>query len=461
MKKALVVLLIGKSARLDAMAAALWKSPRPKKLYIMSEVVNPSLKLHSTEVIEGDSSNRAEVVKYARSINADFVVIGPEEPLAAGVVDALAEVDIPSVGPTEALAKIESSKSFARDLIARHGIGGNPEHRTFHTSVGLKHYLVSLGEFVVKPDGLTGGKGVRVWGDHFSTIEDGYDYCHEILSSGGRVVVEEKLDGEEFSFQSFCDGKTVIDTPPVQDHKRQGEGDTGPNTGGMGSYSCENHLLPFLSQDDIDQASRINKAVAGALLKETGVPYKGILYGGFMVTKRGIRVIEYNARFGDPECMNILPLLENDFLDICEAIVMGTLDKIDVQFARKATVCKYVVPIGYPEAPVKGELVHVPDFADDNIRVYQGAVEGSTMGQLRLAGSRAIAVVGIGASLEEAERYAETAVSQISGPVFHRRDIGTAALVQARVDHMKKVRSARLSHADTNFRQDEVLVQTM
>jgi phosphoribosylamine--glycine ligase len=422
------------------MAAALWHSQRVERLDILAEVSNPGLVSCATTVEVGDSANPARVLEHARKYRPDFAVIGPEEPLAAGIVDELAEIGVPAVGPMKALAMIETSKSFARELIARHGIGGNPEHRIFRNSDGLRDYLGQLGSFVVKPDGLTGGKGVRVSGDHLHSIGDGEEYCREILAGGGVAIVEEKLDGEEFSLQSFCDGDTVVDMIPVQDHKRLLDGDAGPNTGGMGSYTCADHLLPFLSKDDLALASRINRAVAKALKKETGFPYKGILYGGFMLTARGLRVIEYNARFGDPEALNVLPLLENDFLDICKAIVFGTLDKIDVRFARKATVCKYVVPTGYPAAIGKRVPISVPLADSDSLRIYHGAVQEDD-GALMLTGSRAIGIVGIGDSLGDAERIAEDAASRIDGPVFHRRDIGTQSLVQSRIDHMIQIRS--------------------
>lgn len=451
MSKMLRILLLGKSARLDAMAEALWVSPRCEGLYILAEVNNPGLRSHATEVVVGDSSNPTLVVEYARKVRPDFAVIGPEEPLAEGVVDALAEIGIPCVGPTRLLAQIETSKSFARDLIARHGISGNPEYQAFSDSTGLNAYLCGIGKFVVKPDGLTGGKGVRVWGDHFNSLEEGESYCREVFESGGSVVIEEKLEGEEFSFQSFCDGYTVVDTIPVQDHKRQGIGDTGPNTGGMGSYTCEDHSLPFLTKDDLAQASRINKAVADALRKETGVPYKGILYGGFMVTRRGLRVIEYNARLGDPEALNILPILETSFLDICEAIVSGTLDTLDVKFSHKATVCKYVVPEGYPDHPVKGCVIDLPTLSRPGLRIYQGAVQDSDGGQIELTGSRAIGVVGIGNTLAEAEQIAEDAASSISGPVFHRSDIGTSALVGRRIAHMRQIRQTSVARTTRSY----------
>ena len=189
---------------------------------------------------------------------------------------------------------------------------------------GIAEFLDELAGIVLKPDGLTGGKGVLVQGDHFQTRAEALDRCREILKSHPGVTVEEKLEGEEFSLQCLCDGRTVVATPPVQDHKRRFADDRGPNTGGMGSYSCADHLLPFLDAADVAEGLEITRRVAEAIRLETGVPYKGIMYGGFMVTASGVKLIEYNARFGDPEAMNILPLLRTDFIDVCRAIIDGT-----------------------------------------------------------------------------------------------------------------------------------------
>ena len=298
-------------------------------------------------------------MRRAQKEKPDFVIVGPEEPLAEGIVDALQELGIPCVGPIAALAQLESSKAFTRDLVSKHKIPGNPEYKVFRSLEGIDKYLRKLGDYVVKPDGLTGGKGVKLSDAHLFSIQDALHYCEELLMEHPAVVIEEKLDGEEFSLQSFCDGTHVKDMVIVQDHKRVGEGDTGPNTGGMGSYSCENHSLPFLLPHHVEEASAINKAVAKALFDETGQKYKGILYGGFMVTKNGIRLLEYNARFGDPETLNVLSLLKTDFVDICEAIIEGTLDKLAINFEKRATVCKYIVPNGYPDNPVKQKRMNL------------------------------------------------------------------------------------------------------
>ena len=436
------ILLIGKSGRVDVLAETFFRGHQPIELYSLSEVRNPGLLGKSKQLEIGKTDDVGAVVKFAKKVRPDFAVIGPEEPLAAGVVDALwTRLGIPSVGPTSQLAQIESSKSFARRLLAKYGIPGNPEFRVFRSLDGLEPYLRALGEFVIKPDGLTGGKGVKIFREHVHSIQRAVEYCEAILGSktAGTFVIEEKLEGEEFSLQSFCDGQHVVDTIPVQDHKRAFENDSGPNTGGMGSYSCENHMLPFLTAEHLRQASEINAAVAEAVRNEFGEEYKGILYGGFMLTKDGVRLIEYNARFGDPEVMNVLPLLRTDFVEVCIAMLSGSLDKLKIEFERKATVCKYLVPRGYPETPTKGEKIKIDETEpSDDKRMYYGAVNQTDNG-LYLIGSRAVACVGIGNTLEEAEGLAEEITSRIHGPIRHRKDIGTRSLIQKRIDHARAI----------------------
>jgi phosphoribosylamine--glycine ligase len=309
----------------------------------------------------------------------------------------------------------------------------------------VRQWLCELSEFVIKPDGLTGGKGVRVFGDHFQTVDEGLDYCRELLASGRPIVVEERLEGEEFSLQSFSDGSTLVHMPVVQDHKRALEDDRGPNTGGMGSYSCSDHGLPFLTTEQIREAQSINERVAAAVREHAQAPYRGVLYGGFMATRDGVRLIEYNARFGDPEALNVLPLLETDFATVCEAIVQGSLNRLTVRFKPLATVCKYLVPQGYPDKPVKGEPIELSALMQkesDHLRVYKAAVEERS-GQTFMTGSRAVAVVGIASTLNDAFAIAEEGVSLVSGPVAFRQDIGSPALVQKRIDHMNAVLADR------------------
>jgi fusion protein PurCD len=303
----------------------------------------------------------------------------------------------------------------------------------------VTEFLNELGEnYVVKYDGLAGGKGVKVSGDHLNSYDEALGYCQELVDKGGEFVIEEKFIGEEFSLMSFCDGDKLKHMPAVQDHKRAYEGDTGPNTGGMGTYSDADHSLPFLDDDDIAQAHEINMATAQALKDKFGEGYKGILYGGFMVTVNGVKLIEYNARFGDPEAMNVLPLLESDFIEICRGITDGTLDKVDVRFKNKATVCKYAVPEGYPDNPVKGEPIDVSEIKNPD-GLFYASVELKG-GRFIEAGSRTVAVVAISDTISDAEKIAEKDVSSVTGPLFHRTDVGTDAVIQKRIDHMEEIK---------------------
>jgi phosphoribosylamine--glycine ligase len=260
------------------------------------------------------------------------------------------------------------------------------------------------------------------------------------------VQIEERLEGEEFSLQTITDGTTVIHCPLVQDHKRAYEGDRGPNTGGMGSYSCPDFSLPFLERDDVVKAKRINEQVIHALASETGEPYRGVLYGGFMATRDGVRLIEYNCRFGDPEAMNVLPILRGDFVDICSAAVRGELADVPCSFERKATVCKYIVPRNYPNKTPDGEQIDVPEidrYALD-LKWYWAACKQKDEGKdIYLTSSRSGAFVGLGDTLEQAEAIAERAASEVENgnPVRHRADIGRADVIDARISHMESIRS--------------------
>jgi len=437
------VLLVGNGAREHAIAEAIVRSAHSPRLYAFMKTNNPGIASLAAESRIGHYNDMEAIIAFARDASCEFAVIGPEDPLSHGVVNALHASGITAVGPPQSLARLETSKSFTRNLLEKYGIPGNPRFRNFTSLAGVEAFLDELPGIVLKPDGLTGGKGVLVQGDHFQTKAEALAHCRSILREHPGVTLEEKLEGEEFSLQCLCDGATVLACPPVQDHKRRFVGDRGPNTGGMGSYSCSDHLLPFLKETDVAEALEITRRVAAALLKETGHPYKGVLYGGFMTTAGGIRLIEYNARFGDPEAMNVLPLLKTDFIGLCRAIVAGTLADGDLVFEKKATVCKYGVPKGY------GLPADHPDAASTAARIEIGPAPGARLyyssidrrvDGLYMTTSRAVGVVGIADSLEEAEQAAEAAILAIRGPVDHRPDIGTAALIQRRIDHMRQLK---------------------
>ncbi|PKN76860.1 MAG: phosphoribosylamine--glycine ligase [Deltaproteobacteria bacterium HGW-Deltaproteobacteria-10] len=437
------ILLVGNGAREHAMAEAIRRSKENPLLFSYMKANNPGIASLSAKTKLGSYSDLAAITAFAEENKVDFAVIGPEDPLGNGVVDALAAAGIPAVGPNKSLARLETSKSFTRNLVSKYNIPGNPQYKVFTTMAGVETFLQELEGIVIKPDGLTGGKGVLVQGDHFTTKEEALKLCQQILIDTNSLIVEEKFDGEEFSLQCLCDGKTVVGTPLVQDHKRRFDGDRGPNTGGMGSYSLPDHSMPFLKPSDIEEGLEITRQVAAALLKETGSPYKGVMYGGFIATKNGSKLLEYNARFGDPEAMNILPLLKTDFVEVCRQIIDGTLDKLKIEFEQKATVCKYIVPQGYglpadhPDAASSKAKIEVGDVGA--ARLYYSSVDKKEDG-LYLSSSRAIGIVGIADTLDEARLIAEEGVKAVKGPVAYREDIGTDALIQKRIEHMRKIR---------------------
>lgn len=437
------ILVLCKSGRLHAIVLALLRTRRPVQIFALSEADNPFVRKLVTSFRVARTDDVEAVLQFAKECSIDMVVIGPEEPLAAGVVDALEEIGIGCVGPRRAAARIEWSKAFARELLAGCMPAANPRHRFARSMDEARVALRELPAFVIKPDGLTGGKGVKVFGDHLHTAGEGLQYVQAVFDTGCELVlIEEKLDGEEFTLQSFCDGTHVVHTFPIQDHKRRDNGDKGPNTGGMGSYSCANHSLPFLEENDLETARQVNEIVCRRIAETTGSPFKGILYGGFIATRDGVKVIEFNSRFGDPEAMNVLPLLETDFVEVCEAIVKGNLNQEHVRFKRAASVCKYVVPASYPDAK-SSEVIDVRRLPEESqqLQIYFASVNEHSEGCLRLMGSRAIAFVGLADSVEEAAAIAEAAASSVQGPVHHRTDIGTPALLKARTEHMRKLRS--------------------
>ena len=436
------ILVIGSGAREHAIASALTRSPARPELLCFGSTLNPGIAGQCIEYMTGSMTDTAAILAFAATHSPTLAIVGPEAPLAAGVADALWAVGIPVVGPTKALAQIESSKGFARDLLEKYGIDGNPFFQRFATTAGVQDVLQRYaGRHVIKDDGLAGGKGVKVCGDHLLSQADSLAFCRELAMKGHPFIVEEKIEGEEFSLLSFCDGKSLRHMPAVQDHKRAYNGDTGPNTGGMGTYSASDHKLPFLTDEEISAAQSINERVAAALAKECGAPYRGILYGGFMATRDGVRLIEYNARFGDPECLNLLVLLNTDFVAICRAIVDQTLRDVEVDFARKASVCKYIVPEGYPDNSRIGDAVDLPPEMPAGVTLFLGSVDNKK-GKLVAAGSRTVGIVAVAETITAAEALCENAVRQIPGRFFHRSDIGTSAAVARRVKHMNTLRLA-------------------
>ncbi len=433
------VLVVGSGGRENAIVDALARSAYKPKIYAALGNLNPGIRRKAADHLLTKETDVPAIVHYAIEKNVDFAVVGPEAPLAAGLVDALYDEGIPAASPTRDAARLEFDKAWTRTFMARNDIKGVPRFKVYEDAGDAYRYLEEFPDSVIKPAGLTGGKGVKVMGEHLKTLQEGKAYIEEVLKSG-KVVIEDRLEGEEVTIQAFVDGKNVVPMPTVQDHKRAYEDDKGPNTGGMGSYTDHTELLPFMFMEDYGEGVEIMKATVAALKKEMGIVYKGTLYGQFMITTDGMKVIEYNARFGDPEAMNVLTLLKTDFVDICQAMIDGSLDKMDIQFERSATVCKYVVPKGYPDHPLKDSPLTITEKPE--YKVYYASVNERD-GKVYTTSSRSLAIVGVADTIAEAELLTEMGLSNVHGEFHSRHDIGKAALIRKRIEHMDAIRGRR------------------
>lgn len=441
------VLLIGGGGREHAIAETLVDSGA--ELYAAMKHKNPGIKRISKDVLISNETDIEKICVYAKMKGIEMAVVGPEAPLEAGIVNALEEEGVICASPTKEAARIETSKAFMRELMRKYNIPGIVEFRIFSNVEEVKEFIYAHPkEVVVKPVGLTGGKGVKIVGEQLLSKEDVVNYAHEIIENriGGepKVIIEDKMVGEEFTLQAFTDGKKVYPMPLVQDHKRAFENDEGPNTGGMGSYSQEDHLLPFMSPNERDEGIKILQKIIDAM-REEGAPFKGVIYGQFMLTKYGSKVIEINSRFGDPEAMNVLPLLKTSLMQICEEMAEGNL-RTKPEFENLATVCKYVVPPGYgikPEANVPIE-VDEDGIKSTGSKLYYASVNEGVGNVVYTTTSRALSVVGYDINIEEAEKSAEAALKYISGNVYVRHDIGKKEALKRKIERMKKIRDGRL-----------------
>ncbi|MGC2359398.1 MAG: phosphoribosylamine--glycine ligase [Thermoplasmata archaeon] len=435
-------LVVGGGAREHAIAMALERATA--EVVVLSSNANPGLDRIAREFVRADPTDPSRVVEFARQQHVAVAVVGPEAPLAAGVADALRAAEVPTMGPSRDGARIESSKLFCRELLARHGILASPKLASPASVEEVDRAVEEfVGPFVVKPDGLTAGKGVWVQGSDFTEPRDGAAYAKSILVQGGRVLLEEKLEGEEFSQMAFVTDNGVYPMPAVQDFKRALEGNRGGNTGGMGSYSQRDHLLPFLPSADRDAAVEIVRKTVEALRAE-GISYRGILYGGFMLTARGPVLVEYNARFGDPEGINALTLYEEgNFADLLFGVATGRVDPNLVRFRLRSTVVKYLVPPGYGDRPKPGGLLEIDSVAveDEGVHVLYGSVEAAGPGTVRLGQSRGVALVGEASAIHEAGARVEAALRHVRGEFYVRHDIGTKDDLSRRVEHMRQLRA--------------------
>jgi len=433
-------LVVGGGAREHAIALALARAPA--EIVVASSNANPGLDRLARSSARLRPEDVEKVVEFAAREHVDAAVVGPEAPLAAGLGDALRARGFPTVGPDRAAARLESSKGFCRDLLSRRGIGAQPRFAAVRSAADVDREVASFpGPFVVKPDGLTAGKGVWVQGADFARPEDGAAYAKTLLAQGGGVVLEEKLDGEEFSLMAFVTDDGLRPMPVVQDFKRALEGDGGPNTGGMGSYSQRDQLLPFLTAADRDRALGVLEATVSALRAE-GLAYRGILYGGFMLTSQGPRLLEFNVRFGDPEGINVLALYEEgNFSDLLLGVASGHLDPNLVRFLRRSTVVRYLVPPGYGGRPAPGGLLELDEagIEAEGVHVVYGSVDAAGPATVRLGTSRGIALVGEASAIHEAAARVENALRYVHGTYYVRHDIGTQADLTRRWEHVRQL----------------------
>ncbi len=432
------ILLIGDAAREHAIVEQLAKD---SEVYAIMGKKNPAIATLAKRFWLCDTSSCSDVEGCIVSSGEKFDLgfVSPDALLAAGITDVLAK-HMPVASPSKAAARIEWDKGFMRSLMQKHGIPGQAGYKLVNTEEAALTAIKKFGLVAIKPIGLTGGKGVKVSGDHFTKIEDGMEYVREVLSKDGVVLIEEKLDGEEFSLQAFSDGMHVSAMPPVQDHKRAFNEDKGPNTGGMGSYST-GELLPFLEQKDIDDAKIILQKTIDAMAKE-GSPFTGILYGQFMATASGIKVVEFNARFADPESMNVLALFEGSLSKIFFSMAAGGLKL--VKFRNDCTVLKYLVPDGYPDSPQADRPLSIDDAKLHSLsaKAYLAAVYEKD-GIIYTTKSRAVGILGVADTLDKAEQNAEAGCLAVKGVLRHRTDIGTRQLLEKRINHMRLLRAKK------------------
>ena len=411
------ILLIGSGGREHALAWRLAQSPSCDRLWATPG--NPGIAQEAT-VVALDSSDHVAVIKFCAAYAIDLVVVGPEAPLVEGLGDALRAAGIAVFGPDKAAAQLEGSKGFTKDLCAAAAIP-TAAYRRFHSKAdalaGLDGFAAP---YVIKADGLAAGKGVII----AETRAEAEAAIHDMFGggfgdAGAAVVIEEFMTGEEASFFALTDGKDIVAFGSAQDHKRVGEGDTGPNTGGMGAYSPARVLAPALEKEVM---VRIIQPTVDALAK-AGTPYVGVLFAGLMLTSDGPKLIEYNARFGDPECQVLMMRYRGDLAALLFAVAQGRLaEAATPEFSEETALTVVMAAKGYPGTPEKGGPIHIGDLNDAQIFHAGTALKD---GQLIANGGRVLNVTALGNSVSDAQAKAYAAVNAIDFPSgFCRRDIG-------------------------------------
>jgi phosphoribosylamine---glycine ligase len=417
------ILLLGSGGREHALAWKMAGSPLTERLYCAPGNAGIA---QEAECVALDVADHPAVVAFCRANRIDLVVVGPEAPLCAGIVDDLEAAGIKAFGPSRAAARLEGSKGFTKDLCKANSIPTAVRHGPFASVAEAKDYVQRLGRpLVVKADGLAAGKGVVVpetVGATISAIELIY------RDFGDSYVAEDKLEGEEASFFALCDGTTAIPLASAQDHKRVFDGDEGPNTGGMGAYSPAPVMTPELSQRVMDEI--IMPTLRG--MQAMGAPYKGVLYAGLMITADGPKLIEYNARFGDPECQVLMLLLMSDLVPALVASCDGMLRNFDLRWYPDAALTVVMAAKGYPGAYARGSLIEGLDEAAqvEGVEIFHAGTKAEG-GKILANGGRVLNVCARGKTVAEAQARAYQAVDRIKWPDgFCRRDIGWRAIAR-------------------------------
>jgi phosphoribosylamine--glycine ligase len=420
------VLLIGSGGREHALAWKIAQSPKLTALYAAPG--NPGIAEEAT-IVALDVDNHAAVVDFCRREAIEFVVVGPEAPLVAGLADVLRAADIPVFGPSAAAAQLEGSKGFTKDLCAKYGIPTGA-YRRFTESETAKAYVREQGApIVIKADGLAAGKGVTV----AMTLDEALAAVDECFagafgSAGAEVVVEAYLDGEEASFFCLCDGKTVLPLASAQDHKRVGDGDTGPNTGGMGAYSP----ALVMTAEMVERTMReiIEPTVRG--MAEDGHPFTGVFFAGLMITDKGPELIEYNVRFGDPECQVLMMRMKSDLLPLLYATATGTLEGMTAEWHDEVALTVVMASRGYPGAYEKNTPIETLPVASAATKVFHAGTAVKD-GKLVACGGRVLNVTAKGKTVSDAKDAAYATVRGVTWQNgFYRHDIGWRAVARER-----------------------------
>ena len=437
--------LVGNGGREHAVANALTRNQERDLLFVFASYPNPGIERIAEEIAIGSLTDVQTIEDYFASNRVDLVVIGPEAPMMVGLVDQLRSRGIPAVGPTQSQARLESDKTFMRELLQSYIKWGSPMWQNVKSGQEVMDFISKVGEVAVKPVGLTGGKGVRVMGVHLGSVDEAVAYAGEWIKKDGRVLLEERLVGEEFSRMVFASDGKLAPMPVAQDFKYAYDGDKGPMTGGMGSYTMSNGSMPFLNPDELAEADKLMQEVIDALAVETGCPYRGVLYGQFMVTAKGIRVIEFNVRFGDPEAINVMALLQSDAPLLFLKVANGQLDADEVVFTPQASLCKYLVPQEYPDKPSEPIIFDLNEerTKEAGLSVILASVKkaGSRWEAL---GSRTLAVVGLGEDAGFLSEKIEKLLEEIEpASLRHRKDVGNGGLIRSKTEHMRGLRSGR------------------